>query len=207
MVNVSWDYLPHTLAHHVLDYSLNLEPDFQRGYVWKPEQKVRFVEYALQGGHSGRDLWFNAPGWQGMTGIGEYVLVDGKQRLDAVMGFLNNEFAVFEGSFFRDYTDPISHHTCFNWHVNTLKTRDECLQWYCDLNTGGTVHSDDEIDRVRGLIGKGEWAAPTPEEIRKYAGFDRKVIQDAIEQDRLREEERRANAASARPVPKKRGKK
>lgn len=36
--------------------------------------------------------------------------------------------------------------------VNDLKTRAEVMQWYVDMNSGGTVHSAEEIDRVRSLI-------------------------------------------------------
>jgi hypothetical protein len=202
VVNVGWDYLPHQILRHVLDHGLNLEPDFQRGYVWTASQKVRYVEFALQGGASGRDLWFNCPGW--MSGEeGEYVLVDGKQRLDAVLGFLSNEFAVFGGNYFRDYTDRLRiSGPCFNWHVNTLQTRDECLQWYCDLNRGGTVHPDEEIARVQSLKGHGDWERATVEDIQRYAGFSRPVLQEAIEEARQDEARRAVFQAEVAPSKK-----
>jgi hypothetical protein len=194
-VHVGWDYLARNVARHVLDYNLNMEPDFQRGYVWRPEQKVKYVEYILQGGHSGRDVWFNCPNWQGLGEIGEYVLVDGKQRIEAVLGFLNNDFTIFGGNYFRDYTDRLRiTHMNFVWNVNSLKTRDQCLQWYVDLNRGGTVHSDDEINRVRALVGQGGWVQPTAEEIRKYAGFDKTVIQAAIAELEAEDQKRDENA-------------
>lgn len=37
-------------------------------------------------------------------------------------------------------------------NVNNLKTREEVLQWYIDFNAGGTVHSKEEIDRVKKLL-------------------------------------------------------
>jgi len=210
-VDISWRYLAQNVATHVLEYGLNMEPDFQRGYVWRPEQKVKYVEYILQGGQSGKDLWFNCPGWQSASETEDYVLVDGKQRLDAVLGFLNNEFTVFGGNHYRDYTDRLDIiRTSFHWHVNTLATRDMCLQWYCDLNRGGTVHSDDEINRVRGLIGAGGWVRPTTEEIRRYAGFDKDVIQKAVAEKAEETRAREANAAemaAQRAASKKRGRK
>lgn len=36
--------------------------------------------------------------------------------------------------------------------VNELATRAEVLQWYIELNTGGTPHADAEIARVRSLL-------------------------------------------------------
>lgn len=37
-------------------------------------------------------------------------------------------------------------------NINNLKTREEVLQWYIDFNSGGTVHSKSEIDRVKKLL-------------------------------------------------------
>lgn len=202
-VHVGWDYLPIHYARSVEHYGLNVCPDFQRGYVWKPEQKVKYIEYVLQGGQSGRHLYFNCPRWQD-GGIGPgykdgwYVLVDGKQRLDAVLGFLNNEFPIFGGNYFRDYSDRLTTiRTNFVWNVNTLKTRDECLQWYIDLNTGGTVHTAEEIAKVRALKGGHGWEKTTHDEIRVVANLDREVIRQAIAEEDAREKLRAEQSAAA----------
>lgn len=156
-VDVSWSYLAHWHTSQVNDGKLDTNPDFQRGYVWTPLQKTRYIEFMLRGGQTGKDIYTNDPSWQRLSSKGmtynEYVLVDGKQRLEAVLGFLHNEVPVFNGYFHRDFTDKL-HLTgpSFRWHVNDLKTRAEVLQWYIDLNTGGTVHTDEEIDRVQALL-------------------------------------------------------
>ncbi len=153
-VDISWAYLPTYYKQAVEEYHLDPNPDFQRGYVWTPEQKVRYVEYILRGGATGRDIQTNNPDWNSSTVIGKsYVLVDGKQRLEAVLGFLNDEFTVFGGSKFSEFEDSLRMTgPSFKWHVNDLATRAEVLQWYLDLNNGGTVHTSDELDRVRGLL-------------------------------------------------------
>jgi hypothetical protein len=152
-VDVSWSYLKRHVQMHVEEYGLNLDPDFQRGYVWTPEQKVRYVEFVLQGGAGGRDIQTNHPNWNGSLMTGDYVLVDGKQRLNAVLGFLDNDFPIFGGNYLRDYEDAPHILTArFRWHVNDLATRTEVLQWYLDLNAGGTVHTAAELDKVRGMI-------------------------------------------------------
>lgn len=182
----AWVYLPQHYANEVLNYGLDVNPDFQRGYVWTLEQKTRYVEYILKGGLSGRDLYFNCPGHHfGRVGRqygfeGYYVLVDGKQRLDAALGFLNNEVPVFGGNYFRDFTDKLSFTDYrFRWHVNTLKTREEILQWYLDLNSGGTVHAPNELDRVRQLIGT-PYEPPSQEIIIAQAGLDRDILKEAV---------------------------
>ena len=180
---VDWRYLPRHVLHHIEEWELNFNPDFQRGYVWTPRQKINYVEYALRGGASGRDIWTNCPGWSaGQTG--NYVVVDGKQRVNAVLSWLNNEFPVFGGNYRRDYTDHIrASATYFNWHVNELATRDEVLRWYCELNDGGTVHDPSEIERVRNLIGHGDWQSWTLEDARKNIGLDRELFDEVRRKD------------------------
>jgi hypothetical protein len=68
------------------------------------------------------------------------------------LGFLWGEFKVFE-SFYGEFTDtPRLMQGRFHFHINDLRTRAEVLQWYLDLNTGGTVHSDEEIEKVKKLL-------------------------------------------------------
>lgn len=197
-VDVSWAFLPDHYYTSVAEYGLDVYPDFQRSYVWTSEQKVRYVEYILRGGHSGRDIYCNCPTWNKMLDAKDYVLVDGRQRLDAVLSFLNNEFPIFGGHFRRDYTDrPGILNAAFRWHVNDLSTRDEVLQWYVDLNAGGTIHSPEEIDRVRGLIGQGSSDPLSPEDVRRHAGMDRNIFQDLVQKMQQKEAEKKA----APPVP------
>lgn len=136
-------------------YGLNLNPDFQRGHVWTIEQEKAFIEYFLRGGRTGRDIYFNSPSWNFSVPEGEYdeyVCVDGLQRITAIRKFLNNEISAF-GTYYRDFEDKIRTSTHYMiLHVNDLKSREEVIQWYIDMNSGGTPHSEEEIERVRNLI-------------------------------------------------------
>jgi hypothetical protein len=210
MVNVGLDYLARHYWRYVTKYGLDVSPDFQRGYVWTQQQKIRFVEYMLRGGVSGLDVYMNCPSWQSGRMGPEYpeawfVLVDGKQRLDAALGFLNNEFPVF-GAYFREYTDRPRITQCnFRWHVNDLQTREECLQWYLDLNTGGTVHTDDELSKVRDLLkAGGAYQRPQHVEIVSNAHLDRAIFEEVVREEQEAAAKRAANEAMIKPAPKKR---
>jgi hypothetical protein len=151
-VNADWKFLEETLEHWA-DHNLNLDPDFQRGHVWTEEQQIKYVEFCLRGGQSAREILFNQAGWM-IDFRGEMVLVDGKQRLQAVRRFMNNEIPVF-GHYFKEYEDRIpSSYGYFIFCVNDLNTRDEVLQWYLEFNTGGTPHTQDEIDKVKEMLKK-----------------------------------------------------
>ena len=66
--------------------------------------------------------------------------------------FINDEIKVF-GSYFSEYKDRINiTDAAMYLNVNDLKTEREVLQWYVDMNAGGTPHTNDEIERVRKMI-------------------------------------------------------
>lgn len=79
------------------------------------------------------------------------MIVDGLQRLTAIRAFINDEIKVF-GSRYSEFEDSIRQTNTMRLNVNDLRTRAEVLQWYLDFNSGGTVHSDEELAFVAGLL-------------------------------------------------------
>jgi len=130
--------------------NLQLCPDFQRGHVWTEAQQIAYVEYILRGGQSGRDIYFNCPGWHSGE-FGEYVCVDGLQRITALLRFVNDEIPAF-GVLCSDYEDKLRMTNNIVWHVNDLQTKKEVLTWYLEMNEGGTPHTQEELDKVRRMI-------------------------------------------------------
>ena len=145
--------LPEWVEDQQNDLNLQLNPDFQRGHVWTKQQEISYIEYLLRGGSSARTILFNHPGW--MTDWeGDFVCVDGLQRLTACLKFMNDELPVFNNYFFHDFEDKIPRDISLRININNLKTRKEVLSWYIELNSGGTVHTDAEINRVKELLKK-----------------------------------------------------
>lgn len=129
---------------------LDMNPDFQRGHVWTEDQQIAYVEFLLRGGKSGRDIYFNHPGWM-RNWKGDFVLVDGLQRITAFLRFLRNEIKAF-GYLRKEFEDDLNFaDPTFRVHINTLQTRAEVLRWYLEMNSGGTPHSQAEIDRVTAM--------------------------------------------------------
>jgi hypothetical protein len=151
-VEYSLHRLSNTIDRWVKEDGLQLNPDFQRGHVWTEEQSIAFVEFILRGGKSGSIL-LNHPGWMSSFD-GEFVCVDGLQRLTSLLRFLQNDLPVFGGHYCKDIEDIglLLREISFNFYINELKTREEVLEWYLELNAGGTPHSQEEIDRVARLI-------------------------------------------------------
>lgn len=139
------------IEEEVEKYNLELTPDFQRGHIWTEEQQVKYMEFFLMGGKSGRDFYFN-------LNDDSYVLVDGLQRTTAIWKFVNNQLKVF-GQYYTDFhftkyiatSNPLPEFTV-NIYRNNLATQREILEWYVDMNSGGTPHSSEEIERVKEMI-------------------------------------------------------
>lgn len=148
-VNINLKYLLSTLKGYEED-GLQYDPDFQRGHVWTEQQQIAFIEFLLRGGNTGRIIYFNHPGWMG-NWKGDFVVVDGLQRLTACKKFLNNEIPAF-GHYYNEYEDRIPSDADLIFNVNNLKTRKEVLQWYIEFNSGGTIHTEEEINKVKKLL-------------------------------------------------------
>jgi uncharacterized protein with ParB-like and HNH nuclease domain len=150
--DVDWVDLERVLERYCSEKrstALDLDPDFQRGHVWTKKEQRAYVEYVLRGGSSGKEILFNCPGW-GINFRGPFVLVDGKQRLNAVRCFLNNRIKAF-GHYYREYTDRLPSHCTFTFHINDLPTRALVLRWYIELNSSGVPHTQAELARVVSL--------------------------------------------------------
>lgn len=154
-VDVPLDHLKSWIEDKEFDLNLQLNPDFQRGHVWSESQQIAYVEFLLRGGKSGIDIYFNMPGWMG-NWKGDFVCVDGLQRITAALKFINNEIPVFN-HYISEFEDrlPFTDGN-LTFHVNNLKTKSEVLNWYIEMNSGGTIHSDEEINRVKQLLKKEE---------------------------------------------------
>ena len=157
--NMPLTYLPDRIAEWIKEDGLELDPDFQRGHVWTEKQQVEWVEYFLRGGKSGRVIYFNAPWWGDFDKkrykYKDFVLVDGLQRVSAFLKFFKNELGIFGGHVFSDFEDKFimcrsSDNLRIN--VNSLKSKEDVLRWYIQMNDGGTPHTAEEIEKVRKLL-------------------------------------------------------
>lgn len=156
-VNATMEQLVNILKEDEERMGLILESDFQRGHVWTEQQQIAFIEYFLKGGKSGLDLYFNHPDWgsKNKKDYHDFVCVDGLQRITAVRRFMNNEipaFGVYRKDFENDWMFTHDFRHMFNIHINDLKTKEEVLTWYIEMNTGGTPHTKEEIQKVKEIL-------------------------------------------------------
>jgi len=160
-VDHSFSYVEKALLGYADGSSLDLVPDFQRGHVWTQEQQERWIEAVLRGAISsaGLTIQFNAPDWNQIESSVDsdlqkcVVCIDGLQRLTAIRRFVAGEIRAFDRT--ADQFDGTSYDIRryrFKVAVHNFQTRADLLQYYLDINTGGTPHSDEEIERVRAML-------------------------------------------------------
>lgn len=161
-VDYEWRSLEWGLGSYERDYGLNLLPDFQRGHVWTARQQAHFIENVMRGVIPTASLLiqFNCPHWDDSDYAGELPremqIIDGLQRLTAVREFMAGRvhpFGLPIEAFAGTPFDPrLRTSYRFRVAIHTFTRRADLLQHYLDINTGGTPHSDDEIERVQGLL-------------------------------------------------------
>lgn len=150
-IDSDWKYLNEQLEswhRPEMGSPLILNPDFQRGHVWTPEQQTAYVEYALKGGTMGREIYFNCSSWQGKYNTPTFC-VDGLQRLTAAQEFVNDRLRAF-GHLYSEFEDRCM--TTFSLHMLKVKNKRELLKVYLDFNSGGTPHNPAELERIEKMI-------------------------------------------------------
>lgn len=138
--------------------TFELCPDFQRGHVWDRDKQVAFMENVFRG-TAPTLLRFNSPSYTerrpssapDALPVNQMVCVDGLQRLTAMRDFMAGKFKVFGRWSAQDLEEtPFSPKRIFiSVEVFSITTRRELLDFYLDLNSGGVVHTDEELARVR----------------------------------------------------------
>jgi hypothetical protein len=151
-VNVGLAHLPQMLEM----YGIDLDPDYQREYVWTPDQKRNFVGAMLEQPRIIPPIWLN---WdEDKTGC---QVVDGKQRINACLGWLAGDFAAHCPCGTKVYVRELGEvdrrnlgmNVVMDWNFIQLD-RTGVLDFYLRLNSGGTVHRESELSRVRAMLKK-----------------------------------------------------
>lgn len=137
------------------DFQFNFDPDYQRDRVWTDEQAENFMGHVLEGGAVPIIILNHDPSYEKDDEV-----VDGKQRMTAVARWVSGEIAarLSDGRrvFLSDFDESDQRYILsYSGPTMTIKyvqlDRAKVLDLYIKLNRGGTVHTKEEIDRVRAL--------------------------------------------------------
>ena len=142
-------------------YGVDLNPEFQRGHVWTEQQQVHYLENVFRGivDEAGLTIRFNCPTWRNDIAedsdlIDQMVCVDGLQSLNSFRKFIAGEIEVFGIAYKRLPRRILLRSINIIIKMFDFQYYKDLLQYYVDINGGGTVHTEEELERVRKLLEK-----------------------------------------------------
>lgn len=129
---------------------INIEPDYQRGNVWEMEDKIKLLDSIFNNIDIGKFAIIERD-----AGEHYYELLDGKQRLLALIEFYENRYQ-YNGVYFNDL------HWKDQWHFTTYSistgyvtgkiTQKQKYEYFLKLNTGGKPVDPSHLEKVRELF-------------------------------------------------------
>ena len=140
---------------------VELNPDFQRGHIWSEHQQTKFIEGMLKNtvSESSLTIHFNNPYYRGYepknTDLPNgFQCIDGLQRLTAILKYLNGELYPFgyDVNFFNTQYEYSGSYLYIYIAMYSYEKKKDLLEHYLAINEGKTVHTDEELNRVKGMI-------------------------------------------------------
>jgi hypothetical protein len=127
-------------------------PDYQRDYIWSPEDKVALIESIFDNIDIGKFVINNLNSYE--PGRANYEIIDGQQRLRALLDFNESKFQ-FRGKYFYELCWWDRHHFK-DYRISVAETtklpyKDQ-LKLFIKLNTSGKVMDIAHIEKVKQML-------------------------------------------------------
>lgn len=135
---------------------------YQRDFVWTIEDKRLLIDSIYKGINCGLIL-VREHSWDklekmaknGETELAFKDIVDGKQRLNAIKGFINNEYTDSYGNYFNDLSDEAQlkfvDHQLFQYAELKDISDEETIYQFLKLNFAGVPQSKEHIEFVTSI--------------------------------------------------------
>lgn len=148
------------LIKYISENQIDLNPPYQREYVWTIEQKQSFVKALVQGKTAIKPTYL-----YNNCSINEpmYEVLDGKQRINAVLSYLKNEFEI-HGLYYSDLSAfdtkkflkiPVEYTRIKYFHHEhghiTMPLRDK-IELFLQINEYGQRMSDKDLEKAKKFI-------------------------------------------------------
>ena len=146
-----------SILRNIEQFGVDLDPSYQRKIVWTEQQQSKFVGAALENPKAVPPFWLN---WKHLEHDRSHSeMVDGRQRTNACIRWLNGDIeAVCPCGITVAYQDldEVDRRCCstsigFTWNFVDLDSI-EIMKFYLRLNSGGTIHSPEDLAKVSKMI-------------------------------------------------------
>lgn len=139
------------LVHTTYHTGIDMDPEYQRGFVWTLEDKRALIDSIFNNVDIGKFVLASRPYKDGEKG---FEIIDGKQRLSAIKEFFEGRFT-WRGLLFWDL-HPMDQHHIRDYPISraelTEPTREKILDCFLRLNTGGRPQDPKHLKKVQKLL-------------------------------------------------------
>lgn len=130
-------------------FGIDMNPDYQRGHVWTEEDKVALIDSIFKGIDIGKFAFATKHDMDFY-----YEIVDGKQRMTAIIEFYENRFR-YRGKFFNELSHRDQDYI-ENYHVSVADIRgadrNTVMKHFVAMNSQGRVMDSAHLEKVRAMI-------------------------------------------------------
>lgn len=156
------DFRVSDLYKRLYEKQLNLEPFYQRGFVWTLEQKRAYIENLFKGKAviTPTFIQCSKPEADRVDSFDFDILevVDGKQRLSTIFEFLENQFCLEDGVYFKNLNAKDKREILF---MNVKATEITPRKWgndltdeqkiglFLEINELGTKMSEEHLKKIK----------------------------------------------------------
>lgn len=131
-------------------FGTDMNPDYQRDYVWTEDDKVALINSIFSGIDIGKFAYAD-------NSVSEhflYEIVDGKQRLQTIIDFYENRFA-YKGKYFNELShrdqDYFENYSVSVADVRNVD-RNTVMKYFVAMNSQGRIMDSAHLDKVRAMI-------------------------------------------------------
>lgn len=143
-----------SLIHKYYAFGVDMNPEYQRGYVWELEDKQLLIDSIFNNIDIGKFafIYLDDKKWA-ETGNG-YEILDGKQRLSTIIEFYENRFP-YNGVYYNDLSAK-DKNVFLNHHIVQGEVREAdrkaVLKYFLMLNRTGKSMDKSQLDKIEKML-------------------------------------------------------
>ena len=133
-------------------FGIDMDPDYQRGYVWDQEDKEKLIDSIFNNIDIGKFVFIHKRYSSSNEPL--YEILDGKQRVTTLCEFYENKFP-YKDRYFNDLSDKDRWHFLeYGISVAEVEEADKktILKYFLMLNTGGKPMDEKHLNKVKEMI-------------------------------------------------------
>lgn len=140
-----------SLFNKVYSFGVDFNPEYQRDFVWSLEDKQELIDSIFNNVEIGKFVFIHL----GYSGDYAYEILDGKQRLRALLDFYEDRFQ-YKGKYFSDLSlreqDFLEDYSISVAEASEQLTREQKLRYFLMLNRTGHVMAKEQLDKVENML-------------------------------------------------------